>query len=43
MQISKRKLDYILKETLKKIEKEINGFPTVLWIGDGYHIYQPIN
>ena len=38
----KRKLDHILKETLKKIEKEINGFPTVLWIGDGYHIYQPI-
>jgi len=37
-----RKLDYILKETLKKIEKEINGFPTVLWTGDGYHIYQPI-
>src|ERR671921_1763129 len=37
-----RKIDYILKETLKKIEKEINGFPTVLWTGDGYHIYQPI-
>ena len=37
-----RKLNYILKETLKKIEKEIKGFPTVLWTGDGYHIYQPI-
>ena len=37
-----RKLDYILKETLKKMEKEINGCPTVIWTGDGYHIYQPI-
>jgi hypothetical protein len=37
-----KKLDYILNETLRKIEKEINGFPTVLWTGDGYHIYQPI-
>ena len=37
-----RKLDYILKETLKKIEKEINGYPTIIWTGDGYHIYQPI-
>ena len=38
----KRKLDYILKETLNKIKKEVNGFPTVLWTGDGYHIYMPI-
>jgi len=38
----KRKLDYILKQTLNKIKKEINGTPTVLWSGDGYHIYQPI-
>jgi hypothetical protein len=38
----KRKLDYILKETLNKMEKEVNGFPTVLWTGDGYHIYLPI-
>ncbi len=37
-----RKLDYILKQTLKKIEGEINGHPTVLWTGGGYHIYQPI-
>ena len=37
-----RKLDYILKQTLNKIEKEINGVPTVLWTGGGYHIYQPI-
>ncbi|MDN5847793.1 MAG: DNA primase noncatalytic subunit PriX [Candidatus Nitrosocosmicus sp.] len=37
-----RKLDYILKQTLKKIQQEINGNPTVLWTGGGYHIYQPI-
>jgi hypothetical protein len=38
-----RKLDYILKQTLKKIEDEINGHTTVLWTGGGYHIYQPID
>ena len=38
----KRKLDYILKQTLIKIEKEIHGNPTVLWTGHGYHIYLPI-
>jgi hypothetical protein len=37
-----RKLDYILKQTLNRIEKEIHGTPTVLWTGEGYHIYLPI-
>lgn len=37
-----RKLDYILDQTLKKIKEEINGHPSVLWTGGGYHIYQPI-
>lgn len=37
-----RKLDYILKQTLLKIQEEIHGYPTVLWTGNGYHIYQPI-
>lgn len=37
-----RKLDYLLKQTLRKIEEEIGGYPTVLWTGGGYHIYQPI-
>lgn len=37
-----RTLDYILNQTLKKIADEINGHPTVLWTGGGYHIYQPI-
>ncbi len=37
-----RKLDYILKQTLNKINEVIKGHPTVLWTGGGYHIYQPI-
>lgn len=37
-----RKLDYILNNTLKNIKEEINGYPTVLWTGNAYHIYQPI-
>lgn len=37
-----RKLDYILKQTLKKIKEGIDGHPSVLWTGGGYHIYQPI-
>lgn len=37
-----RKLDYILKQVLKKMNEKINGYPTVLWTGGGYHIYQPI-
>jgi hypothetical protein len=31
-----------LTTTLKNIEKEIGGHPTVLWSGRGYHIIQPI-
>lgn len=38
-----RKLDYILKQTLKKINEETGGHPTVLWTGGGYHIYQSID
>ena len=26
----------------KKIERSIHGHPTVLWTGNGYHIYQPM-
>jgi len=37
-----RKLDYLLKQTLKQIKKDINGQPTVLWTGNGYHIYLPV-
>ncbi len=38
----KRKLDYTLKKTLKKME-EYRGYPSVLWTGNGYHIYLPIS
>ena len=27
---------------LKKIETIMNGHPTVLWTGNGYHIYEPM-
>jgi hypothetical protein len=39
----KNKLDYLLKQTLIKMEKEIKGMPTVLWNGEGYHICLPID
>jgi hypothetical protein len=37
-----RKLDYLLKQTLKRIKEVIDGQPTVLWTGYGYHIYLPV-
>ena len=40
--ISKDKLDRALIRILKKIETSIHGHPTVLWTGNGYHIYQPV-
>jgi hypothetical protein len=39
---SKDKLDRALQNTLKKIRQVIDGYPTVLWTGNGYHIYQPM-
>jgi hypothetical protein len=39
----KGKLDKTLTKTLKKIKEVVGGAPTVLWTGNGYHIYQPIN
>jgi hypothetical protein len=39
---SKDKLDRSLNRVLKKIETVMGGHPTVLWTGNGYHIYQPI-
>ena len=34
----------VLNKTLDKIRKEsIGGNPTVLWTGNGYHIYQPVS
>jgi len=46
---SKRKkgkilLEKALNKALDKIKKEsIGGNPTVLWTGNGYHIYQPVS
>src|SRR6185437_5277579 len=39
---SKDKLDRSVRRVLKKIEVDIHGHPTVLWTGNGYHIYQPV-
>jgi hypothetical protein len=36
-------LDTSLKITLKNIKKELDGFPTVLKTGGGYHIILPVN
>ena len=35
-------LEGALQTTLKLIRNRINGFPTVLCTGNGYHIYQPL-
>jgi hypothetical protein len=35
-------LEKALKKTLDKI-KDFGGNPTVLWTGNGYHIYQPVD
>lgn len=32
-----------LDDTLRTIRLKINGHPTVLWTGNGYHVYQPID
>ena len=41
---SREKLDGHLKKSLNKMSLKFNGEanPTVLWTGNGYHIYQPI-
>jgi hypothetical protein len=42
---NKEKLDKQLKKTLTKLSFKFHGeaHPTVLWTGNGYHIYQPID
>lgn len=32
----------MLKRVLKKIETSIHSHPPVLWTGNNYHIYQPM-
>jgi hypothetical protein len=39
----KAELDRVLNKTLQKITESIGGNPTVLWTGNGYHIYQPVS
>lgn len=42
--ISKLESDKILKRTLKIIKTRLNGYvPTVLWTGNGYHLYLVID
>jgi hypothetical protein len=36
-------LERALKKTLQKVKDSIGGNPTVLWTGNGYHIYQPVS
>lgn len=40
---TEQSLKKTLSETLKIIRFKLNGSPTVLWTGNGYHIYQPID
>jgi hypothetical protein len=39
----KEPLERALKKTLGKIKESIGGNPTVLWTGNGYHVYQPVS
>ena len=41
--VSKDKLDRALNRVLKKIKTIMHGHPNVLWTGNGYHIYQPVD
>jgi hypothetical protein len=40
---SEDKLDRYLNRVLRRIESKMRGRPTVLWTGNGYHIYQPVS
>jgi Primase X len=39
----KSALERALNNTLQKITEAIGGNPTVLWTGNGYHVYQPVS
>lgn len=36
------KLDKALTHTLSNIKEKLGGSPTVIWSGNGYHVYQPV-
>jgi hypothetical protein len=38
-----RSFELALSKILKNIKEEMDGHPSVLWTGNGYHIYQPID
>ena len=38
-----KSLDKVLYTSVTKIRREIDGHPTILWTGGGYHIYQPLD
>jgi hypothetical protein len=38
-----RELNKALEQTLQNIRDKLGGFPTVIWSGHGYHLYQPVN
>jgi hypothetical protein len=40
--VSNNTLDRALNRILKRIESKMRAHPTVLWTGNGYHIYQPV-
>ena len=37
-----KSFELALYNTLKNIKNKLNGYPTVLFTGGGYHIYQPV-
>ena len=39
---SDKRFELALYDTLKNIKEKLNGYPTVLFTGGGYHIYQPV-
>ncbi|HEX5187602.1 MAG TPA: hypothetical protein VFV86_12000, partial [Nitrososphaeraceae archaeon] len=41
--INKTSLTKILKIALKNIKNRLGGSPTVLWTGNGLHLYQPLS
>ena len=36
------RLELALTNTLSKIKQKMDGVPSVIWSGNGYHIYQPV-
>jgi hypothetical protein len=40
---TKKSFELSLYNTLKNIKEKLNGYPTVLFTGGGYHIYQPVD